>query len=587
MEIPTPTILCDKCHHTFSPSDLNESIRQTVPDEALHSSYIPTETERAQTLDHLRNEEPLLQRYDQEVHRLCALVAKLKAERNLLRQRIEDRRYSISVMRKMPVELWHKVFSYVCAAYDYTLVVRADKIVAVTRDLSHVCHRWREIVTGLPHVWSSVLIEFPSYPRHIKDCRPLLDTYLQNAKDAPLTLCIEGPLDTASISDSGIEGESYMGETATSTLRMLMQHLPHCESLELDLTPHLLSIAPTPTGPSPSISLPQLHTFYNIVDMSDEENLTENNRWFWDAIRFNAPNLSIVETDDLRELRLFPCAQLTTLHLRHVGNVNGLLHMIDGAPELRTLTIDDIDDFDDTDLTAIPVVSSLRDLTILSNLTPTTAIADLFSFLTLPCLKVITLKGDYRQDPGITEGDWAASLVGMLRRYSDESPCCVKKISLDLGMEDDFTDDFLNDILQCCPKLTNLELKLYPNEKAPVSLHTGKLLSDLTILVTEADATTSTTQPRPILAPKLKKLKIWESVQTLSLDGAEAIVRMAESRAANRVQTKGSGATALSRISFVIEEINGVQGVNHCNMVFGSRLRALEEGGTKCQIRCT
>ncbi|KAL0072232.1 hypothetical protein AAF712_001157 [Marasmius tenuissimus] len=584
MEIPKPTILCDKCNHTFSPSDLNESFRETVSHEALHSSYIPTETERSQTLHYLRNEEPLLQQYDQEVHRLCAIVAKLKAERNLLRQRIEDRRYSISVMRRMPVELWHKVFSYVCAAHDYTLAVRTDKIMAVTRDLSHVCHRWREIVTGLPHVWSSVFVEFPGY---IRDYRPLLDTYLQNAKDAPLTLCIEGPLDTASISDSGSEGESYMGEVATSALRMLMQHLPHCESLELDLSPHLLSIAPAPTGPSPSLSLPQLHTFYNIVDMSDEETLTENNRWFWDAIRFNAPNLSIVETDDLRELRLFPCAQLTTLHLRHVGNVNGLLHMIDGAPKLRTLTIDDMDDFDGTDLTAAPVVSSLRDLTVLSNSTPTTVIADLLSFLTLPCLKVITLKGEYRQGAGIAEGDWAASLVGMLRRYSDESPCCVKRISLDLGMEDDFSDDFLNDILQCCPKLTNLELKLLPNGKAPASLHAAKLLSDLTILVTEADATTSTDHPRPILAPKLKKLKIWESVQTLGLDGAEAIVRMAESRASNRVQTKGSGATALSRVSVVIEEVNGVEGVNHCNMVFGSRLRALEEGGTKCQIRCT
>ncbi|KAL0577599.1 hypothetical protein V5O48_004397 [Marasmius crinis-equi] len=583
---PTPTVLCRKCDHTFAPLEDSRPLYEPVASEALHSNCVPTDAEVHRAINLLRAEEDLLAQYDEELDRIRAMALKLKAERDALQRRIVDRRYSISSIKRIPVELWHRIFSLVCSAHEYTLAVSRRKVKAPTWRLSLVCHHWREIVVQLPHLWSSISVDILNSR---DDIGHLLLKYLEHAKDAPLTLRIEDPNGAGTMSSdsssSPLERESYLGEIRSSVFRTLMNQISRCRILELNFDSRLFSLLHRTADSSTSLSFPHLHTFCNNMDMSEGDSLTEYNRWFWDAIKSNAPRLSDVQTSDQRELHLFPCSQLKFLQVLHVDDVKALFHTITSAPDLRTLIIDDVDDLETTTMEAVPVVSSIRDLTIFTAFESAASIANLFSLLTLPSLKSITLKCDYGLfgDSTVNNHDWALSFVEMLRRSSANSQCSVKKIYLDVAMHASFPDDFLLNVVQHCPKLTHLELELYPVAD-PSSLQTAKLLSELTVSASEGEATTSTYRPPTVLAPKLKKLLINESVQRLTLEEAETFLRMAESRSGPRVRTKDKGISTLTKatLSVVTESPEDVE---HCNVVFESRLQALEKAGTKCVIR--
>lgn len=80
--------------------------------------------------------------------------------------------------RTLPLETLTAIFEYACQGpFSYTNRQR--------RDIAGVCFRWRQVVWASPSLWTSIYLDASQI-----GVRNLLDLHRQNAKAAPLSVCL-------------------------------------------------------------------------------------------------------------------------------------------------------------------------------------------------------------------------------------------------------------------------------------------------------------------------------------------------------------------------------------------------------------
>ncbi|KAF5371685.1 hypothetical protein D9758_003398 [Tetrapyrgos nigripes] len=138
----------------------------------------------SQMQQQLKDGENLFNDCDSEIQRLRSAISSLEEGKNHISSRMEDYRSYMSLVGKMPFELWAQVF--VLSLPDcHGLIIDDDKMWAAALDLSHVCSFWRAIAISTPKLWSDLVIQFGqrSSDAGVPDVVAL---YLQRSEASPI-----------------------------------------------------------------------------------------------------------------------------------------------------------------------------------------------------------------------------------------------------------------------------------------------------------------------------------------------------------------------------------------------------------------
>ncbi|KAK1224338.1 hypothetical protein PQX77_012767 [Marasmius sp. AFHP31] len=224
------TLLCGQCG------------RKTVVDhglplavEVLRSSTFPSEAETVLQQQLADSDGLILQEYDREIDALKSTLQKLEADRLSIKKRIIARRYYISSQRKLPAEVWRKIFRGACSLDEYYHVGNAPYLAnipllppieldsepascrATPLTLSLVCLRWRDIIFDFPELWACMRLGMFSLT---KTRLAKLETFLERARTYPLTLWLD-----SSFGEVEIEGFNSVAHGLLLKLLSQSKHL--------------------------------------------------------------------------------------------------------------------------------------------------------------------------------------------------------------------------------------------------------------------------------------------------------------------------------------------------------------------------
>jgi hypothetical protein len=148
--------------------------------------------------------ERLQQAIDAEIKSLEEFIRALKLHRNAL-----------SPISSLPPELFATIFSLLCVPSTSSSGGNPDYHLA-RLNVSHICHRWREITLNQPLLWSHV------------DFTPLSSTgaaeILVRAKSAPLYL------------EAKVSGDRWDNARVSTFRKELQAHVPHIRRLKISST---------------------------------------------------------------------------------------------------------------------------------------------------------------------------------------------------------------------------------------------------------------------------------------------------------------------------------------------------------------
>ncbi|KAL0563597.1 hypothetical protein V5O48_018468 [Marasmius crinis-equi] len=290
--------ICQHCSHEFHYTAL--------PVENLgDAAYVSSEMELAQVRSDLEAEERELQRFDLELSKVELTSKRLSAGRACLVQRMNKRRAALSLMRKMPMELWQMIFSWVCLSEEFSLDFSDTRTVQTTTNvLASVCRLWRRITHSTPALWCSIRVDLQDL---VTDFRPLIKLSLRNSSGRPLRISITDFSDS-SFSCNGFTDDrprhSTLAQLQDDTFHFLLSNLSRCRELHLQMN-HL------PLR-QPLLDLSSLESFFTNVVPDVYEALFYSTGWLWESIS-NAPHLT-----DLSVYRLPPSSAIPIRHLRHL-----------------------------------------------------------------------------------------------------------------------------------------------------------------------------------------------------------------------------------------------------------------------------
>ncbi|KAF9258038.1 hypothetical protein L218DRAFT_990743 [Marasmius fiardii PR-910] len=310
------TLLCERCQHNIDIPPL-----RPIDSLLLHSSHVLSKAESTQTLETLEEETQQLQHYGQIINHLRRSLEKMEAAKQQLEAHIVRRRSIISVQRRIPAEIWDTIFAFTCSfssAHGYSLTIYGRMTVEtqVPIVLSHVCHRWRAIVTGFPWLRSSIKIDL--YQPISLGQKTLVETFLAKSEGRPLDLCMRA---------------STVGENCRVTWEMLKRHFSRCDGLDINVRnsdllnpprglqytfPHLLSFRD--------------HNVYGMGEVHDHP--------FWKAL-CQAPKLTKVHLSSLSFRYPVPYTQLATLIIDPIDykHFAELFKVLEVSKNLRSLSL--------------------------------------------------------------------------------------------------------------------------------------------------------------------------------------------------------------------------------------------------------
>ncbi|KAF9260565.1 hypothetical protein L218DRAFT_575060 [Marasmius fiardii PR-910] len=190
MQIHRP-ILCEECQYAAKARILRPS--RTIEPRFSRSDYIPSESERIQLRNVLKEGEREIECYEG----LWAILDQLETRKRALELTTIQCRAALSVHRRIPAEVWGMIFSTLCLElHEYSFDVDVDDVSPLLQLpallISQVCSRWRNIVQGLPSVWSSINADAFHWNGYRTFNDPL-KVYLAHSKGYPLTLRIAFP----------------------------------------------------------------------------------------------------------------------------------------------------------------------------------------------------------------------------------------------------------------------------------------------------------------------------------------------------------------------------------------------------------
>ncbi|KAK7052926.1 hypothetical protein VNI00_004246 [Paramarasmius palmivorus] len=450
--------LCDQCSRKIT-----YKIYPPVPKERFRSIQPPSEVEIADTIQLIDEERKFLACFDEQISRLRNMMDALKKERNALQRRIDERRYRISPIHWIPVEVWNMIFLEAACLHEgaYSLEVSAKKkkkVVARPLVLSQVSASWRRIASSLPHIWSSINIDVRSL---WKDLTPLVALFLDKGRNNGIRSRLQ-VLDSGWIrlgSDGGFgapEPRDRLGEHGYAVLSMLAKEFFSFQEVNLAVDSDLLhAVQPIlPTNPP----FHCLRVFRDGMKISDPYRLSH---WFWAP---KAPALKAVYTSthavgiERAEMSLLfgVLAIAKSLQTLIIGNVVDRATPIDN-PIIR---------YSQNPL----VVPSLRALTLEPVRTPAAGpLAPLCHLLKLPNLKETTFT---YLEPIHRDRMWDMQpFIRMLER----SGCPLRRLSLTFP-RGRMPPGIVLDILRASPRMEALRLWVNEDHLQPDKFFTASIL---------------------------------------------------------------------------------------------------------------
>ncbi|KAJ8094946.1 hypothetical protein PM082_010162 [Marasmius tenuissimus] len=190
MEIEQHLALVAQCYREA----MNISVdNHPIAPQLFHSNYIPTDSEIYQTRRFMPEEERALATCKTGIANLDEVLNELKRRKEILEERIHQRRAAVSVKRRIPVELWEQIFGLVSTTSGHSLQLeftrKASTAPAII--LSHVCSHWGNIMLNTPAIWASIKIHFAGRVPH-PSLQRLLELYLSNSGQHPLRIELLG-----------------------------------------------------------------------------------------------------------------------------------------------------------------------------------------------------------------------------------------------------------------------------------------------------------------------------------------------------------------------------------------------------------
>ncbi|KAL0066353.1 hypothetical protein AAF712_006612 [Marasmius tenuissimus] len=501
--------------------------------------------------------------------------------------------------RRVPVEIWSMIFTLVIgsttsfvACNPHGVIPGSDIAQSNAYNLTLVCSHWRQIVLGLPNLWTSIEVNLRNLE---KDIRPGLKLHLDHSKGRPLDLVID-----YRTKGSSNHAQDYPGwsESTCRTLDYLVRFLlPRCKGLWIYMDGFEDYFLNSPDIPYPFLSFPSLVQFSHDFDISPSLSWRAGQHWFWDALRHRAPLLrSVSSLTGVLPISYVHYPQLTELHiLAHLASPNLIYTLLSCTRSLEVLSITD-SGIQRSQFLNMQSNSSLPVHTLTVDLFsfPTT-ILDVLSFFTFPHLTTLRLTAGFPFCCFESSEDWI-NLFERINHYSqtiqhlelqlivsDQPHIHREGLCLEYGRDGQHC---LSGLFRAVPNLTELTLSVEGEGDAYKPVF-GWLFPGLTI------PRTLPTSPDDILLPKLRSLSISDEVFPMgcSVIGND-IVEMMTSRSAlswwPSLVGEGKPVALLER--FMLGycggrcESNLHQGPEHGvgSALYSERVRALRESGTEC-----
>ncbi|KAK7029385.1 hypothetical protein VNI00_014639 [Paramarasmius palmivorus] len=527
-------VYCDRCEKELRTTD-----HPAPPSEWVHSAstYSPSEPEIAQTLAFVKEEEKDLEALDLELGRLLRQMDNLLATRFALQTRLDKRRNLLSAMRRMPNELWAKVFEEVCLSpYEhnrddegYSLMIHNSElrkeVEARPLILSHVSSHFRSIVTNIPRLWASISVNV--YGLYHDIC-PLLNLFIQNSKGVPLYVELADAHLLTQENGTKLALKNKFTRRGKTAVVTLLSEAPRILELKLELAEDWEALS---FENPPQITFPILRDFRTFSeDTMESESIDHNSRWFWNAI-YSAPNLTSVKTDNFLDVDMVPFAQLTNILIRRLTKTRRLLQLLELSPNVESL---DLTFWDTRKVRQVREIAcnALKSLTF-NNFGHTEGCGSLFDSLTAPALTQLSIRNGRQRRPSGDPFPWDS-----LKRMIERSSSRLLKLALHLE-HDSYVSPGICEVFHVLPDLESLEVHFREGEgeeeRATVINAASELIGQLCIAESQ-----EANIPLPKLSKILFKIRPWVSDCPKEIDIMRKYMSQLESsRSVSALEARG------------------------------------------------
>ncbi|KAG7093319.1 hypothetical protein E1B28_007001 [Marasmius oreades] len=293
MRVHRQPILCQQCQQDLNAPNIRRF--HILEPRFLRCEYVPSEIERSHLTKVLMETEKQVEQYEKDISVLRQKLDQLEKEKIAAEAVTKQCRASLSVHRRVPVEIWELIFSILCLSlHDYSFDTNLlPGLPAIL--ISQVCSHWKAIAGGLPSIWSSINVQL----RELCDTRLPLETYLSNSAGYPLKIRIAGQ-SNAPLTPQGVD-----------VWQTLFKHINRCRELVMAIPSFCFN-----EHHFPSISN---FTFSKLESLHEEDVIPGQREWpwFWQAIQ-EAPKLTTVTTLNSNRT-LVPFSRLTTWEVHTSG----------------------------------------------------------------------------------------------------------------------------------------------------------------------------------------------------------------------------------------------------------------------------
>ncbi|KAK7033552.1 hypothetical protein VNI00_012776 [Paramarasmius palmivorus] len=567
--------LCDHC-------DASVQYPYLPTSHKVRSDYVPTNDDIKEAVSSIAEMKEALGQINMTLDRVRGILGSLETSKAKLEKQIEEQMAIISPLRKIPVEVYHKIFSHACDAdenateWDYALRVDRNQLRAPANQISLTSSHWRNIAVGYPPIWSSISVDLCATAHWKLSTTTLLSTYLKNAGTNVLKIRV---FSDTRCTEQAARLLACRCDGGFDAFRLLLAHMKYCEKLRLHITGHALLKDLVGT---PNLRFPALRYFHNGVGMTDDVDVASTS-WFWQAIG-KAPCLTQLHEEFFSlppRVDVMPYEQLTTFRFWHADKHHRFLRIIRKARNLKRLSL--LWDSPDSPGSAVSSpyeLASLQELHICpSHPENFLTFIELVRAPKLTSLWIVCDPLDF--DPEFERPHPVPlTFMSTLSRL----PSTLQRLHIDLNSFYP-SNTSMSGLLFMFPNLTYFDICWSSDQlqQDRMSLWMSHLLDTLKV---------SSASPSSVVAPKLEELVLHESHSRIDSGSIEQLLTTLESRSSSRLANIGrlSEIVALRKVDFSYWTNRGT--------VFKSslpvdklltdehrqRLRALEEDGMACLL---
>ncbi|KAL0065721.1 hypothetical protein AAF712_007204 [Marasmius tenuissimus] len=362
-----------------------------------------------------------------------------------------------SRIQQIPLEIWQEIFMFACLSEDYSFdtpdpstEAESERITCLPYDITLVCSRWRKVASSLPCLWTAISVDLYGVSQ---DVRPILRTYLRNARDRPLKIRLSRLFQSK-------PHQIQFKDNAMHAYNYLLRNIDKCWDLTLTHCGSFSPDVPDDALPNMDDGFPSLRVLE--IDLNtDESEILEI--YLRNALQYT-PILTTLKIGGVfPEVPVYPFDQLTQLNISKLKycTIDILRTWLPLCTNLRVLFLPDVLYENDSDrpynnqYNQKPM-PSLADLIVNIDEYPDD-IYPFFSVFQFPSLSKLCMRisGDFAPGDG-----WPLFFLEALR-----SSCqSLKKLGLIMDQSNDLTEDAfpVSDILVVMPNLTSLDFTFQP-----------------------------------------------------------------------------------------------------------------------------